>query len=71
MNPSANGTVCATKRRLAAVAEVSARSYYDAVAQLTKRDGNVEQLHAAVEEARRRADAARVSLEEHLDSHGC
>lgn len=65
------GTICATKRRLAVDAAESARLYYEAVSQLTERDDNIAQLLATVKEAHHRANTARISFEEHLDSHGC
>ena len=60
---------CATKQRLAKDAAESARFYYETVAQLTEHE-SIEQRRAMAK-AQDRANAARLALERHLDSHGC
>jgi hypothetical protein len=66
---------CETRRKLAEEFAIAARMYADTVALLT-RGGTTpgekyDQLRRAAEEARQRAETARILFEEHVDLHRC
>jgi len=73
MKPNIEDAICPTKQQLGEKFATSARQYYEAVVRWTKAQNgvNFEEIRAAVEEARQRADAARIEFEAHVDSHGC
>jgi hypothetical protein len=75
MKPNIEGGACEIKRRLGKEFAESARLYYEAVAgltqqELTQRDA-ADRLRTKAKETHLRTEAARLALEQHLDSHGC
>jgi hypothetical protein len=75
MKPNIEDGICPTKRRLGEEFAESARLYYEAVARLTQQEliqsCAAQQLRTTAAETHLRTEAARLALEQHLNSHGC
>jgi hypothetical protein len=73
--PPMLGNVCEIRRPLAADFAIASRLYAEAVVMLTWKAitdrRQFESLRLAVEEARAKAEQARLQFEQHVDRHGC
>ena len=65
------GVCCHVKHKLAGEYATFARLFAEAVLLLTTGTVDIERLRSATRQAQRRAEAAGVAFEDHVDFHGC